>query len=164
MSENSEKAVHLTKSGLEHYQETLAYLKGEKTMEIANRLEIARGFGDLSENSEYDEAKQAQMENEMEKKRIEGILSNYILIEEDDDTSTVKMGQKVVLYDFEFEETTEYVIVGSSEADSLHGKISNESPVGKAILGHAKGDIVNVTTPGGVIKYRIDEISMPQKA
>lgn len=163
MSENSGKAVHLTKSGLENYQKMYAYLKGEKTMEIANRLEVARGFGDLSENSEYDEAKQAQMENEMEKERLKAILDNYILIEEDDDTSTVKMGQKVVLYDFEEKESTEYVIVGSTEADSLHGKISNESPVGKAVLGHAIGDTVKVTTPGGVFEYRIDDIIMPSK-
>ncbi len=159
MSEKkNEKPTHLTKAGLRHYQELLDYLKGEKTIEIANRLEVARGFGDLSENSEYDEAKEAQKENEIEKMRIEAILSNYVLIDEDSDTSTVKMGHVVVLYDCEEEEEDEYYIVGSSEADPLKGRISNESPVGAAILGHSKGETVTVKTPAGEIRYKIKEI------
>ena len=159
MSEKkNEKPTHLTKTGLQHYQELLDYLKGEKTIEIANRLEIARGFGDLSENSEYDEAKEAQRENEAEKARIEAILSNYVLIDEDNDTSIVKMGHIVVLYDCEYKEEDEYYLVGSSEADPLQGRISNESPVGAAILGHAKGDEVTVKTPGGDAKYIIKDI------
>lgn len=161
---SNEKATHLTKEGLQHYQELLAYLKGEKTMEIARRIEIARGFGDLSENSEYDDAKQEQMENEAEKKRLEAILSNYILINDEDlDTNTVKMGQVVVLYDYEFEEDLEYYLVGSSEADPLNGKISNESPVGQAILGKKKGEDVEVQTPVGTAKYKIKDIRIPQK-
>jgi transcription elongation factor GreA len=159
MSEKKkEKPTHLTKTGLQHYQELLEYLKGEKTIEIANRLEIARGFGDLSENSEYDEAKEAQRENEAEKARIEAILSNYVLIDEDNDTSIVKMGHVVVLYDCEYDEEDEYYLVGSSEADPLKGKISNESPVGAAILGHAKGDKIVVKTPAGEAKYIIKDI------
>lgn len=159
MSEKKkEKPTHLTKAGLQHYEEMLDYLKGEKTIEIANRLEIARGFGDLSENSEYDEAKEAQRENEAEKARIEAILSNYVLIDEDNDTSTVKMGHIVVLYDCEYKEEDEFYLVGSSEADPLKGKISNESPVGAAILGHKIGDKVTVKTPGGESKYIIKEI------
>lgn len=159
-----EKATHLTKEGLQRYQEKLAYLKGEKTMEIARRIEIARGFGDLSENSEYDDAKQEQMENEAEKKRLEAILNNYILIDDENlDTDSVRLGQIVVLYDYEFEEDEEYYLVGSSEADPLKGKISNESPVGQAILGKKKGDDVEVQTPGGVVKYQIKEIRIPQK-
>ena len=159
-----EKPTHLTKEGLKHYQEKLAYLKGEKTMEIARRIEVARGFGDLSENSEYDDAKQEQMENEQEKKRIEAILSNYVLIDDENlDTDCVRLGQVVVLYDYEFEEDVEYYLVGSSEADPLKGMISNESPVGEAILGKKKGEDVDVQTPGGVVKYQIKDIKIPQK-
>lgn len=159
-----EKPTHLTKEGLKHYQEKLAYLKGEKTMEIARRIEVARGFGDLSENSEYDDAKQEQMENEQEKKRIEAILSNYVLIDDENlDTDCVRLGQIVVLYDYEFEEDVEYYLVGSSEADPLKGMISNESPVGEAILGKKKGEDVDVQTPGGVVKYQIKDIKIPQK-
>lgn len=159
-----EKPTHLTKEGLKHYQEKLAYLKGEKTMEIARRIEVARGFGDLSENSEYDDAKQEQMENEQEKKRIEAILSNYVLIDDENlDTDCVRLGQVVVLYDYEFEEDVEYYLVGSSEADPLKGMISNESPVGEAILGKKKGEDVNVQTPGGIVKYQIKDIKIPQK-
>lgn len=159
-----EKPTHLTKEGLQRYQEKLAYLKGEKTMEIARRIEVARGFGDLSENSEYDDAKQEQMENEQEKKRLEAILSNYVLIDDENlDTDCVRLGQVVVLYDYEFDEDVEYYLVGSSEADPLKGMISNESPVGEAILGKKKGEDVNVQTPGGVVKYQIKDIKIPQK-
>ena len=159
MSEKKkEKPTHLTKAGLQHYQELLDYLKGEKTIEIANRLEVARGFGDLSENSEYDEAKEAQRENEAEKARIEAILSNYVLIDEDSDTSTVKMGHVVVLYDCDFDEEDEFYLVGSSEADPLNGKISNESPVGAAILGRSKGEKITVKTPAGESRYVIKDI------
>ncbi len=162
--QQGEKATHLTKEGLQHYKEKLAYLKGEKTMEIARRIEVARGFGDLSENSEYDDAKQEQMENEAEKKRLEAILNNYILIDDENlDTDVVRLGQVVVLYDYEFEEEVEYYLVGSSEADPLKGMISNESPVGEAILGKKKGDEVDVQTPGGIVKYQIKDIKIPQK-
>lgn len=159
-----EKPTHLTKEGLQRYKEKLAYLKGEKTMEIARRIEVARGFGDLSENSEYDDAKQEQMENEQEKKRLEAILNNYILIDDENlDTDCVRLGQIVVLYDYEFEEDVEYYLVGSSEADPLKGMISNESPVGEAILGKKKGEDVDVQTPGGIVKYQIKDIRIPQK-
>ena len=159
-----EKPTHLTKEGLKHYQEKLAYLKGEKTMEIARRIEIARGFGDLSENSEYDDAKQEQMENEQEKKRIEAILSNYVLIDDENlDTDCVRLGQVVVLYDYEFEEDVEYYLVGSSEADPLKGMISNESPVGAAILGKKVNDEVVVETLDGPIKYKVVSIRIPER-
>ena len=139
------KPTHLTKEGLKHYQEKLEYLKGEKTMEIIKRIEIARGFGDLSENSEYDDAKREQQENEAEKHRIEEILKNYVLIDENDlNTDVVRLGQCITLYDFDFDEDVEYYLVGSTEADPLAGKISNESPVGQAILGKKLNDIVEV--------------------
>ena len=156
------KPTHLTKEGLKHYQEKLEYLKGEKTMEIIKRIEIARGFGDLSENSEYDDAKREQQENEAEKHRIEEILKNYVLIDENDlNTDVVRLGQCITLYDFDFDEDVEYYQVGSTEADPLAGKISNESPVGQAILGKKLNDIVEVETLDGIAKYKIVNIRIP---
>ena len=160
----SQKATHLTKEGLQRYQERLQYLKGTKTMEIAKRIEVARGFGDLYENSEYDDAKREQLDNEKEKRRIEEILKNYILIDEEDlNTDTVKLGQLVVLYDYEFDEEVEYYLVGSTEANPLEQKISNESPVGKAILGHKKGEEIEVEAIDGKLKYKIVDIRLPEK-
>mgnify|MGYP005791862061 FL=1 len=159
-----QKPTHLTREGLKHYQERLEYLKGEKTMEIIKRIEIARGFGDLSENSEYDDAKREQQENEAEKHRIEEILKNYVLIDETDlNTDTVRLGQCVTLYDYDFEEEVEYYLVGSTEADPIAGKISNESPVWQAILGKKVDDIVEVETLDGVVKYKIVKIRIPDK-
>ena len=158
------KPTHLTKEGLKHYQEKLEYLKGEKTIEIIKRIEIARGFGDLSENSEYDDAKREQQENEAEKHRIEEILKNYILIDEKDlDTDVVRLGQCVTLYDYDFEEEVEYYLVGSTEADPMAGKISNESPVGAAILGKKVEEEVVVETLDGPVKYKIVGIRIPDK-
>lgn len=157
------KPTHLTKEGLKHYQEKLEYLKGEKTMEIIKRIEIARGFGDLSENSEYDDAKREQQENEAEKHRIEEILKNYVLIDENLDTDVVRLGQCVTLYDYDFEEEIEYYLVGSTEADPLAGKISNESPVGAAILGKKVNEEVEVETLDGPVKYKIVSIRVPGK-
>lgn len=158
------KPTHLTKEGLKHYQEKLEYLKGEKTLEIIKRIEIARGFGDLSENSEYDDAKREQQENEAEKHRIEEILKNYILIDEKDlDTDVVRLGQCVTLYDYDFEEEVEYYLVGSTEADPMAGKISNESPVGAAILGKKVNDEVVVETLDGPIKYKVVSIRIPER-
>ena len=158
------KPTHLTKEGLKHYQEKLEYLKGEKTIEIIKRIEIARGFGDLSENSEYDDAKREQQENEAEKHRIEEILKNYILIDEKDlDTDVVRLGQCVTLYDYDFEEEVEYYLVGSTEADPMAGKISKESPVGAAILGKKVEDEVVVETLDGPVKYKIVGIRIPDK-
>jgi transcription elongation factor GreA len=159
MSEKkTENPTHLTKEGLEKLQADLNYLKGEMRVEIADRLDVARKQGDLSENSEYDDAKEAQRENEEKIVKLEAILANYVLIEDDNDTSTVKMGHRVTLIDCEYNEEEEYYLVGSSEADPLNNRISNESPVGAAILGHKKGETVDVKTPFGVIKYKIKKI------
>lgn len=158
------KPTHLTKEGLKHYQEKLEYLKGEKTNEIIKRIEIARGFGDLSENSEYDDAKREQQENEAEKHRIEEILKNYILIDDNDlNTDMVRLGQCVTLYDYDFDEEVEYYLVGSTEADPIAGKISNESPVGAAILGKKVNDEVVVDTLDGPVKYKVVSIRVPDK-
>ena len=159
-----QKPTHLTREGLKHYQERLEYLKGEKTMEIIKRIEELLDEKDLSENSEYDDAKREQQENEAEKHRIEEILKNYVLIDETDlNTDTVRLGQCVTLYDYDFEEEVEYYLVGSTEADPIAGKISNESPVGQAILGKKVDDIVEVETLDGVVKYKIVKIRIPDK-
>lgn len=153
-----EKAKQLTKKGLEELKaKHLELIK--KRSEIAERLDEARKQGDLSENSEYDEAKESQTNNEREIRNIEAILKNYELIDESAlTTDTVHMGQKVVLMDVELEEEEEYYIVGSTEADPMHGKISNESPIGKAIIGKKAGETVTVETPSGAFDYKIIEI------
>ena len=133
-------------------------LKSRKRQEIIKRIEIARGFGDLSENSEYDEAKQAHAENEAEIAQLEEILKNCVIIEDDGNTDTVKMGHEVVLYDYEFDEEISYHIVGSYQADPRARKISNESPVGKAVIGKSVGDEFEVTTLAGTMKYKVLEI------
>jgi transcription elongation factor GreA len=119
----------------------------------------------LSENSEYDEAKAAQAMNEAERIRIESILKNYVLIDDTNlTTDEVRLGLVITLYDYEFEEEVDYYLVGSSEANPLEGKISNESPVGQAILGKKVGDEVEVKTPGGeIVKYKIVDIKIPEK-
>lgn len=134
----------------------------KRQWKLSNASEIARGFGDLSENSEYDDAKREQQENEAEKHRIEEILKNYVLIDENDlNTDVVRLGQCITLYDFDFDEDVEYYLVGSTEADPLAGKISNESPVGQAILGKKLNDIVEVETLDGIAKYKIVNIRIP---
>lgn len=160
-----EKVTHLTKEGLRYYQNLLAEIKGKRALEIAKRIEDARSFGDLSENSEYDEAKAAQAMNEAERIRIESILKNYVLIDDTNlTTDEVRLGLVITLYDYEFEEEVDYYLVGSSEANPLEGKISNESTVGQAILGKKVGDEVEVKTPGGeIVKYKIVDIKIPEK-
>lgn len=160
-----EKVTHLTKEGLRYYKNLLAEIKGKRAMEIAKRIEDARSFGDLSENSEYDEAKAAQAMNEAERIRIEAILKNYVLIDDTDlNTDQVRLGLVVTLYDYEFDEEVDYYLVGSTEADPLEGKISNESPVGQAIMGKKVGDEVEVKTPGsGIVKYKVIDIKIPEK-
>ena len=154
MSEGQE--VILTQEGLDKLEEELNYLKTEKRTEIAERIKVARGFGDLSENSEYDEAKNAQSENEQQIAELEIKIRNAKVIDSSEiDTKTVQIGNTVKLYDEEFEEEVVYTIVGSTEVDLTQNKISNESPVGKALIGAKKGDEVDVETPGGVIKYKI---------
>lgn len=154
-----EKEVILTQEGFDKLEEQLNYLKTEKRTEIAERIKVALGFGDLSENSEYDEAKNAQAENEGKIAELENKIRHAKIIDEAEiDTKTVQIGNTVKLYDVEFEEEVEYTIVGSAEADPYEGKISNESPVGKALLGRTIGDIVDVQVPDGVAKFEILEI------
>ncbi len=148
--------VILTQEGYDKLEEELNYLKTEKRTEIAERIKTARGFGDLSENAEYDEAKSAQAENEQAIADLEAKIRNAKIIDSKEiDTKTVQIGNLVKLLDVEFNEEVEYTIVGSTEVNVAENKISNESPIGKALLGCKKGDLVDVEAPDGTIQFKI---------
>ena len=154
-----EKEILLTKEGYENLEKELEYLKTEKRTEISERIQVALGFGDLSENSEYDEAKNAQADNEIKIAELENKIRYAKIIDESEiDTKTVQVGNKVKIYDMEFEEELEYTIVGSTEVNLAENKISNESPIGSALIGAKKNQIVEAQTPGGVAKYKVLEI------
>ena len=156
-----EKEVILTQEGFDNLEKELNYLKTEKRAEIAERIKVALGFGDLSENSEYDEAKTAQAENEGKIVELENKIRHAKIIDEKDiDTKTVQIGNKVKLYDEEFKEEIEYTIVGSTEVNLAENKISNESPLGMALLGAKKNQIVEVAAPAGVMKYKVLAITV----
>ena len=151
-----EKEVILTQEGFDKLEEQLNYLKTEKRTEIAERIKIARGFGDLSENAEYDEAKNAQAENEQAIADLENKLRNAKIIDSKEiDTKTVQVGNLVKLLDLEFDEEVLYTIVGSTEVNLAENKISNESPMGKALIGRKKGETIEVDAPAGIIKFKI---------
>jgi len=155
----SKKEVLLTYEGLKKLEEELEYLKGEKRKEIADRIKQALAFGDISENSEYDEAKNEQAQNEVRIAQLESMLKNASIIDEEEvDTKVVSLGARVKIVDVKSKDEYDYQIVGSAEADPTSNRISNESPVGSALLGHKAGDTVEVEVPGGKIKYMIAEI------
>lgn len=158
MSEDNKKII-LTKEGLENLEIELQELKVVRRKDVAAKIKEARGQGDLSENAEYDAAKEEQAEIEARISVIENMLRNAEIIDEDTDKSTVGIGNKIKLFDNEFEEEIEYILVGSAEADPMNGKISNESPIGQAILGHKVDDIVEVDAPDGIISFKILEIN-----
>lgn len=154
-----EKKNLLTYAGLKALEEELHDLKVVKRKEVAGKIKEAREQGDLSENAEYDAAKDEQRDIEARIEEIEKILKNAeVVVEDEVDLEKINVGCTVKLYDIEFEEEMEYKIVGSSEANSLQGKISNESPVGKALMGKKVGDLVEVETQAGIIQYRVLEI------
>ena len=151
-----EKEVLLTQEGYDNLEKELEYLKTEKRSEISERIKVALGFGDLSENSEYDEAKNAQASNEIKIAELENKLRYAKIIDESEiDTKTVQVGNKVKVLDMEFDEEVEYTIVGSTEVDLSQNRISNESPIGSALLGAKKNQVVEAQTPGGVAKFKI---------
>ena len=155
-----EKEIILTYSRLKELEEELEYLKTEKRKEISEKIKVARGFGDLSENAEYDEAKKEQGEVEVKIVKLEKMLKNAKVIDEDEiDTSKVVVGTKVKILDIEFGDEEVYSIVGSTEASPDMNKISDESPLGKAIIGASIGDEVAVESPNGEYKVKIIEIS-----
>jgi transcription elongation factor GreA len=154
-----EKKVILTQEGIRNLEEELENLKVVRRAEVAVKIKEARSQGDLSENAEYDAAKEEQAEIETRIGVIENMLRNAQVINEDElDKTKVSLGSKVTLYDEEFDEDEVYSIVGSAEADPQDGKISNESPLGRALIGHGVGEEINVDAPDGIIKYRIVEI------
>lgn len=149
----------LTFAGLKALEDELFDLKVVKRKEVAQKIKEAREQGDLSENAEYDAAKDEQRDIEARIEEIEKILKNAeVVVEDEVDLDKISVGCKVKVHDFEFEEDIELKIVGSTEANSLEGKISNESPVGKALIGAHKGDIVEVEMPAGVMQYKVLEI------
>ena len=155
----SDKEIILTQDGLKRLEEELENLKSVKRREVAERIKIAIGYGDISENSEYEDAKNEQAFIEGRIITLEKMLRNARIINNDEiDTDTVSIGSIVTVEDVEYGDTMEFVIVGTAEADPSQNKIANESPVGKAILGKKKGDIVDVNVPAGIIKYKIVDI------
>ena len=150
------KQFIMTYEGVKKLEEELEYLKTVKRKEITEKIKVALGYGDLSENSEYDEAKNAQSENEQQIAELEAKIRHAKVIDSSEiDTKTVQIGNTVKLYDEEFEEEIEYTIVGSTEVNLVENKISNESPIGKALLGRKKGEVVDVDAPDGIIKFKI---------
>lgn len=155
----AEKKNILTYEGLKKLEDELEDLKVVRRKEVADKIKEAREQGDLSENAEYDAAKDEQREIEARIEEIEKILKNAdVVVEEDVDVDVINIGCKVKVLDMEYDEELELRIVGSTEASSLQGKISNESPVGKALLRHKVGDVVEVETQAGVMEYKILEI------
>ena len=154
------KAVLLTSEGLKALQDELEHLKTVTRNEITEKIKIARGFGDLSENSEYDEAKNEQAKIEARIVELEAMLKNAKVIDDMDIAEgTITIGCTVKLYDCEFKEEIVYTIVGSAESDPLEFKISDESPIGAALIGHVAGDEVTVLCDAGHLKFKIIEVS-----
>ncbi len=154
------KTIKITDDGLKKLEQELETLKTEGRADIAEKIKVARGYGDLSENSEYDEAKNEQAKIEARIVEIESMLKNIEIIEDvKGKAKTVVIGVKVKVLDCEYGDESEYHVVGSTEADPRNGKISDESPVGKALLGKKIGDEVIVEAPGGEFKLKIVEIS-----
>ena len=154
-----EKQELLTQDGYNKLEEELEYLKTVKRKEVAERLKVAISFGDLSENAEYDEAKNEQAKLEEQILKLDEKLRKAVIIDESQiDLDIVMVGSIVKLYDFDFDEEIEYSIVGSAEADPFEGKISNESPVGKALLSARVGEVVEVQVPDGANKFKVLDI------
>ena len=155
----ADKKHILTYTGLKQYEDELQDLKVNKRQEIAQKIKEAREQGDLSENAEYDAAKDEQRDIEARIEQLEKLLKNAeVVVEEENDLEKINIGCRVKVLDMEFDEEMEFKIVGSTEANSLQNKISNESPVGHALLGKKAGDIVDVETQAGVIQYKVLEI------
>lgn len=149
-------ADYISPEGLEKLKEELNKFKTEERQAIAGRLEAAKALGDLAENSEYQEAKEAQSLNEARIAELEEMLKNIVVIQKPAGTDVVQIGSQVVVERDGTEEI--YNIVGSEEADPVTGKISNESPLGKSFLGKRRGDVIQVKTPAGGVNYKIKEI------
>jgi transcription elongation factor GreA len=155
----SSKEVIMTLEGLKKIEEEHEFLKSVRRKEVAEKIKAALAFGDISENSEYDEAKNEQADLEKRIMKLEGFLSNAKIIDESEiKTDEVSLGSIVTVKDMAFDEIMEYSIVGATEADPYENKISNESPVGKALLGKKVGDIIEVQVPDGIGKFEVQKI------
>ena len=155
----AEKKNILTYTGLKKYEDELHDLKVNKRQEIAQKIKEAREQGDLSENAEYDAAKDEQRDIELRIEELEKLLKNAeVVVEEEIDVNKINIGCKVKLLDVEYDEEMEFYIVGSTEANSLQNKISNEAPVGRALIGKSVGDVVDVETQAGIIQYKVLDI------
>ena len=155
----------LTREGLKKYEDELHELKVNKRKEVAQKIKEAREQGDLSENAEYDAAKDEQRDIEARIEELEKILKNVEVVDMEEDTDNlekVSFGLAVKVKDNEFGDEMEFKLVGATEANSLKGKISNESPLGKALIGARKGDVVSVEAPAGIIEYTILDIYKPE--
>ena len=165
MENNMEKKNILTTEGLKKLEDELHDLKVVRRAEVAQKIKEAREQGDLSENAEYDAAKDEQRDIEARIEEIEKILKNVeIVLDEEVDTGKISIGCKVKIRDIDLKQDMEYKLVGSTEANSLKGKISNESPVGKALIGAKKGQTISVETIAGELKYKVLEIIRPGDA
>lgn len=148
--------VYLTKEAYKDLEAKLAYLKSDGRVDVANKIAVARSFGDISENSEYDAAREEEALLEQEILQIEENLRNaQIISKSSSDTSKIGVGATVQVYDMKFDENITFKIMGSIESDPMKGLISNESPTGKALIGKVVGDVVEATTPAGVQKYKV---------
>ena len=157
---SADREVLLTYEGLKKLEMELEYLRGERRREVAERMKQAKAHGDLSENSEYDEARLEHAQVEARIIEFENKLKNAHIIHEDEvSTEEVSIGSWVKLLDIEFDQESEYRIVGSTESNPSENRISNESPVGSAIIGHKEGETVDVQTPNGILKFKILKIS-----
>ena len=155
----ADKKLILTYAGLKQYEDELQNLKVVKRKEVAQKIKEAREQGDLSENAEYDAAKDEQRDIELRIEELEKLLKNAeVVVEEEIDVNKINIGCKVKLLDVEYDEEMEFYIVGSTEANSLQNKISNEAPVGRALIGKSVGDVVDVETQAGIIQYKVLEI------
>ncbi|MBQ3064703.1 MAG: transcription elongation factor GreA [Clostridia bacterium] len=152
------KVLTVTEEGLKKLQDELAYLVNVKRPEITNNIGIARGFGDLSENSEYDEAKNEQAKVESQIAELEETLKNVRVVA-DVNTDVINIGTKVCVFDMDFDEEIEYTLVGSNEANAMENKISDQSPIGRAIIGAKVGDILTISIPTGQMHIKIISIS-----
>ena len=150
----------MTREGYEEAKKRLDYLINVKRAEIVGRIQEARSHGDLSENAEYDAARNEQAANEGEIAELDHRIKNAVIAEENDDNSVVHIGTVVTVYDKEFEEEVSYTIKGSTEADAMNNIISNESPVGAALIGRKKGDVVTVKAPNGEYQLKILKIEL----
>ncbi len=154
------KQIIVSNEGLKKLQQELEHLKTVKRKEVALAIQKARAYGDLSENSEYDEAKNEQAEIEGKIAKLEATLENAIVLDDAElGTDKVNVGNKVNVHNIDDDSDAEYKIVSTTEADPIMGLISDDSPLGKALIGQRKGDSINVETPMGIVKYTITDIS-----